>query len=1692
MKSPLLKIAFLLVCIPLWSQTAAPTPSKAPADVISVFSDAYTNLNANINPNWGQQTQTSVIQIDGNNTLEYANLNYQGLQYTQTDVSAMEYVHLDYKTADATSIEFFLISAAPTVENAYIIRPVTGGWQSVDIPLSVYSANKDRVFQFKTVGNGTVYLDNIYFWKAPAAAGTDTSLSDLTVNGSTIAGFGPTSASYSLELPVGTSSVPVVAVTTTDINASAVITAATSIPGTTTVVVTAQDGTTTGTVSINWTLDPKPQTAAPVPSQDSADVISVYSDAFTENIATNLNPGWGQATQTTEFQIDGNNALEYANLNYQGLEYPQTDVSAMEYLHLDYFTNDATALDLFLISTGPLENSYPIPIVTGSWQSIDIPLTEYTVPELDKAIQFKTVGNGTVYIDNLYFWKAPTAAGTDTTLSALTVDGNSIADFGASKSSYSVELPQGTTVVPTVAATPTDTNASAVVTAATSIPGTTTVVVTAQDGTTTNTVSINWTIDPTPTSAAPTPTWESDDVISVYSDAYESIATDLNPAWDQTTQTSEVQIDGNNTLEYKNLNYQGMDYPETDVEGMGYLHLDYFTNDATALEFFLITNGGDGTDETTYDIAASESFALEQWVSLDIPMTFYSDAGQDLAKAFQFKTEGNGTVYLDNLYFWKAPTAAGTDTTLSALTVDGNSIADFGASKTSYSVELPQGTTVVPTVAATPTDTNASAVVTAATSLPGTTTIVVTAQDGTTTNTVSINWTIDPTPTSAAPTPTWESDDVISVYSDAYTSIATDLNPAWDQTTQTSEVQIDGNNTLEYKNLNYQGLEYPETDVSAMEYLHLDYYTNDATALDLFLISTGSLENSYPIPVVTGSWQSIDIPLSEYTVPELDKAIQFKTEGNGTVYLDNLYFWKAPVQSTDTSLSALTVDGNSIADFAALKTSYSVELPAGTTVVPTVAATTTDTNASAVVTAATSLPGTTTIVVTAQDGTTTNTVSIAFSVASTPPTGSSAAPTPNKAPADVISVYSDAYTNLNANLDPFWGQQTDATEIQIDGNNTLEYANLNYQGLQYTQTDVSAMEYVHLDYKTADASALDFYLISANPTLESAYSIPVVTGEWQSVDIPLSVYSANKDRVFQFKTVGNGTVYLDNLYFWKAPAPAGTDISLSDLTVNGSTIAGFGPTSASYSLELPVGTTSVPVVAVTTTDINASAVITAATSIPGTTTVVVTAQDGTTTSTVSINWTLDPKPQTAAPIPSQDSSDVISVYSDAYTDNIGTNGNPGWGQATQTTEFQIDGNNTLEYANLNYQGFEYSTTDVSAMEYVHLDYYTDDATALEFFVISEGKENAYSIPVVTGSWQSIDISMSEYTVANLTQAFQFKTVGNGTVYIDNLYFWKAPTAAGTDTTLSALTVDGNSIADFGASKSSYSVELPQGTTVVPTVAATPTDTNASAVVTAATSIPGTTTVVVTAQDGTTTNTVSINWTIDPTPTSAAPTPTWESDDVISVYSDAYESIATDLNPAWGQATVFSEIDIDGNNTLEYKNLNYQGLEYPETDVSAMRYLHLDYYTNNTTSLEFFLITNGVDGTDETAYDIAASESFALGQWVSLDIPLTFYSDAGQDLSKAVQIKTEGDGTVCLNNIYFYDSDYAGIGDVQKEAIQVAPNPTEGLINKTGDIYNVSGQKVLTNSNDLSRLPSGIYFIKVISNGNVSTSKIIKK
>ena len=302
----------------------APVPTQAAADVISVFSDTYTAVaDVDLNPDWGQATVTTEVDIAGNNTLKMAGLNYQGIQFAVQDVSGKTSLHLDYWTEDATSFEVFLISEGP-LETSYTITTTQGGWQSVDIPLSEYSSVVDltKAFQFKFVGAGTIYVDNMMF--------TDT--------------------------------------------AATVVTPA------------------------------EPTTAAPTPTVAAADVISVFSDTYTAVADVDTNPNWGQSTVTTVEMIEGNNTLKMAGLNYQGIQYATQDVSGKTTLHLDYWTADATTLDVFLISEGPLETSYTITTTQGGWQSIDIPLSEYSsVVDLTKAFQFKFVGSGTVYIDNLYF-----------------------------------------------------------------------------------------------------------------------------------------------------------------------------------------------------------------------------------------------------------------------------------------------------------------------------------------------------------------------------------------------------------------------------------------------------------------------------------------------------------------------------------------------------------------------------------------------------------------------------------------------------------------------------------------------------------------------------------------------------------------------------------------------------------------------------------------------------------------------------------------------------------------------------------------------------------------------------------------------------------------------------------------------------------------------------------------------------------------------------------------------------------------------------------------------------------------------------------------------------------------------------------------------------------------------------------------
>ncbi|MFT7197180.1 MAG: PKD repeat protein [Marinoscillum sp.] len=150
---------------------AAPAPTAAAGDVISIYSDTYGDIaGLNIDPDWGQATVTTGAMIGDNNMVKMEGLNYQGISWegTPQDLAGKTHVHLDVWTKNATAVKFFLIGGGETFVDLTI---TTGEWVGYDIALSEYSSavNLANVIQFKfdAVAAGdspTLFVDNMYFY----------------------------------------------------------------------------------------------------------------------------------------------------------------------------------------------------------------------------------------------------------------------------------------------------------------------------------------------------------------------------------------------------------------------------------------------------------------------------------------------------------------------------------------------------------------------------------------------------------------------------------------------------------------------------------------------------------------------------------------------------------------------------------------------------------------------------------------------------------------------------------------------------------------------------------------------------------------------------------------------------------------------------------------------------------------------------------------------------------------------------------------------------------------------------------------------------------------------------------------------------------------------------------------------------------------------------------------------------------------------------------------------------------------------------------------------------------------------------------------------------------------------------------------------------------------------------------------
>lgn len=188
----------------------------------------------------------------------------------------------------------------------------------------------------------------------------------------------------------------------------------------------------------------EPTVSAPVPTVAEADVISIFSDAYTDLAGINYNPNWSQSgfndVNTTFDPGDGNVALAYPNFNYQGTDLGgNQDFSAMNTLHIDIWVAAGTDRQVKvspISDIGVVEVLVPVTLTPGSWSSVDIPIGDFTGMTWDaiKEIKFdgQFNGDGTantapfdIYLDNIYFYNDPNAGGGGGTPGAeLTTNGD--------------------------------------------------------------------------------------------------------------------------------------------------------------------------------------------------------------------------------------------------------------------------------------------------------------------------------------------------------------------------------------------------------------------------------------------------------------------------------------------------------------------------------------------------------------------------------------------------------------------------------------------------------------------------------------------------------------------------------------------------------------------------------------------------------------------------------------------------------------------------------------------------------------------------------------------------------------------------------------------------------------------------------------------------------------------------------------------------------------------------------------------------------------------------------------------------------------------------------------------------------------------------------------------------------------------
>jgi hypothetical protein len=160
---------------------AAATPTRLASNVMSMFSNAYTNVAVDTwRTSWSAATLDE-IQVAGNDVKKYSSLDFVGIEMvaSQLNINSMDTFQFDVWTPNSTSLRFKLVDfgangafgGGDDVEHETTITPVLNEWNRVEVPIAAMTGLTTKsniaqlIFASAPIGTSIIYVDNVLFSK---------------------------------------------------------------------------------------------------------------------------------------------------------------------------------------------------------------------------------------------------------------------------------------------------------------------------------------------------------------------------------------------------------------------------------------------------------------------------------------------------------------------------------------------------------------------------------------------------------------------------------------------------------------------------------------------------------------------------------------------------------------------------------------------------------------------------------------------------------------------------------------------------------------------------------------------------------------------------------------------------------------------------------------------------------------------------------------------------------------------------------------------------------------------------------------------------------------------------------------------------------------------------------------------------------------------------------------------------------------------------------------------------------------------------------------------------------------------------------------------------------------------------------------------------------------------------------------